>query len=82
MTGSATPQELQLVFIAMAERYAQFMESDQTVKDYNELCDVWAHLLPKGGNDDALDHLPNLYEKQHDTHHCANAPSCRLIHLN
>jgi hypothetical protein len=42
----ATPQEQQLIFIAMAEKFAQFADPECEEVGYNEVLESWATMLP------------------------------------
>ena len=53
----ATPQEQQLIFIAMAEKFVQFADPGCEEVGFNEVLEAWATMLPTGGKEDLSHHL-------------------------
>ena len=53
----ATPQEQQLIFIAMAEKFVQFADPECEEVEFNDLLESWATMLPTGGKEDLSHHF-------------------------
>lgn len=57
MTDHATPQEQQLIFVSMAEKFVEFVDPEDHEVSFHELLEEWAHMLPTGGREEMAHHF-------------------------